>query len=92
MNFTAMISGIGRLKEAMECGREVADPALWKNRAMVTNKIAILLSFTVIVLKIMGVDLPVDEETLKVGAAGIAGVLFLANNIITLITSKKVGI
>jgi hypothetical protein len=91
MNFTAMITGIGRLKEAMECGKEVADPAGWKNKSLTANKIATILAFALIVLKITGVDLPVDQETLEIGAAGLAGVLFLANNVITLATSKKVG-
>jgi len=39
MNFTAMITGIGRLKEAMECGKEVADPAGWKNKSVLANKL-----------------------------------------------------
>ena len=91
MNFTALISGISRLKEAMECGKEVADPAGWKNKALTTNKVAIILSFALVVARIAGVNIPVSDEALEIGAAGIAGLLFLANNVITLITSKKVG-
>jgi hypothetical protein len=91
MNFTAIISGIGSLKEAMECGKEVADPASWKNKSLTSNKIATVLAFALIVARIAGVDLPIGQETLEIGAVGLAGVLFLINNIVTLATSKKVG-
>ena len=91
MNFTAMIQGIGRLKEAMECGKELADPAGWKNKSVTANKLAVILAFALIVARVAGVDLPIDQETLDVGAAGLAGLLFLVNNVITLATSKKVG-
>lgn len=91
MNFTAMITGISRLKEAMECGKEVTDPALWKNQSVTANKIAVVLSFICVVLKIAGVDLPITDGSLMVLAVGLAGVLSFANIIITLVTSKKVG-
>ena len=91
MNFTAMIQGVSRLKEAMECGKDVADPAGWKNKAVTANKIAVVLSFLVVVLKIAGVNLPISDADLEVLAVGLAGVMSFANIIITLATSKKVG-
>ena len=91
MNFTAMIQGVSRLKEAMECGKAVADPAGWKNKAVTANKIAVVLSFLVVVLKIAGVNLPISDADLEVLAVGLAGVMSFANIIITLVTSKKVG-
>ena len=92
MNITALIAGVGKLKEAMEAGKEVADPAGWKNKSVTANKIAVILAFALIVARVAGVDLPIDQETLEVGAAGLAGMLFLVNNVVTLATSKKVGL
>ena len=91
-NLTAMIQGVSRLKEAMECGKEVADPAGWKNIAVTTNKIATVLSFVCVVLKAVGVEFPLDDKALVILAGGVAGLLSFANIVITLITSKKVGV
>lgn len=92
MNFTALITGLGRLKESLECGKEVADPATWKNRSVTANKIAVVISFALVVAKISGYDLPVDDATIQMAAAGLAGVLAFVNIIVTLATSKKVGV
>ena len=91
MNFTAMIQGVSRLKEAMECGKEVADPAGWKNKSVLANKLTIVLSFIVLVLKITGVNLPISDADLEVLAVSLAGLLSFIHIIVTLVTSKKVG-
>lgn len=91
MNFTAMIQGVGRLREAMECGKEIANPASWKNKSILANKIMIILSFGLVALKAFGVTLPISEEDLLVLATGLSCLLYFANIVITIITSKKVG-
>lgn len=91
MNFTAMIQGVTRLKEAMECGKEVADPAGWKNKSVTANKIAVVLSFALVIARVAGVNLPVSDADLEVLAVGLAGVLSFINIIVTLVTSKKIG-
>lgn len=92
MNLTAIITGVGRLKEALECGKEVADPATWKNRSVTANKIAVVISFAFVVADIVGYDLPISDENIQMAAAGLAGVLAFVNIIVTLATSKKVGV
>jgi len=91
MNFTAMLQGVSRLKEAMECGKEVADPAGWKNKSVLVGKIMVVLSFGSLALKAFGVKIPFSDEVLVDLATGLSCLLSFAHVIITLATSKKVG-
>jgi hypothetical protein len=76
---------------AMQRGKEIANPKMWKDVQNTTNVLASLLGVVVFALKIFGVDLPFTDKELLVVAGAIAAILGLANKVLTTITSRKVG-
>lgn len=65
-------------------GEEVLDPAKWKTHQIGINTIVPILSATLV---IVGVDVdPQDVVNIAVG------ILSIANIVLTIITSKKVGV
>jgi hypothetical protein len=70
-------------------GSAVADPKLWKQGQITTTLLGGFLIAVVQLMKAFGYDLPVDSDTASAIAGGIiAG----ANVLLTLATSKTVGL
>lgn len=91
MNIIAAIKGLGTFKNAMEAGQMVADPAGWKNVSITTNRIAAICAAVLVVLQLANIKLPVSDETIVVISGGIATVLLGVNNILTTVTTRKIG-
>lgn len=70
-------------------GNAVADPALWKNRQITATVLAGLILAVINLLAAFGFSIPIDPDTANAVAAGIIGIV---NVILTMTTSKTVGI
>jgi len=91
MAITDIIGIIPAIREAMKAGKEIKDPASWKQGQLTTNRIFSFLAVLLIGLRLMGYDLHVTDETLITMSGGVAAILAGVNNILTTITSTKVG-
>lgn len=79
------------LIKALQAGKELADPATWKNRQVTVNLLVILLSAVAGLARLLGwVD--ISDAVLQEVAVIIATILGLVNVYLTLATSKKVGL
>lgn len=79
------------LLEALQAGKSLKDPAKWKNRATTINLLVVILGAVVSALRLADIDIPLDDEQLKMVAEGLAVFLGLANSYMHLATSTKVG-
>jgi hypothetical protein len=70
-------------------GSEVADPALWKNRAALAMALSAFIVAAAQVAKGFGYDFGIDNDTASAIAGGIAAIAGLLGNFAT---SKKVGL
>jgi hypothetical protein len=73
-------------------GKEVANPAAWKNGTITVNAVAAVLASVVGVAKVFGYDLPVSQEILDQAAVGIVAFAGAGNAVMHVITSSKVGV
>ena len=72
-----------------QVGKEVVDPAKWKAHQITTTMLGALFIAVTVVLKGFGYELPIDQDTSTTIAAG---VIAIVNVVLTLTTSKKVGL
>jgi len=70
-------------------GAAVADPAAWKNGQITVNALVLLLGALVATARSLGYDLPISDTTLAQLAAGLLG---LVNSLLTVTTSKTIGL
>jgi hypothetical protein len=92
MNIIDAIKSIGQIKDAMQAGKEVADPKGWKQLTVTANKIAVIIGAILMGLRLAGIDVPlIDNETITLITTALAMLLLAGNNISAMITSKKVG-
>jgi hypothetical protein len=85
-----MLETIKQFYKLFSYGHQVSDPAFWKKgQAIVQPVVAALIMLVVAIAKGMGYDLPVSDEL----AVSIAGtIFFIVNSILTVITSKHIGV
>lgn len=84
-----MVSKLKALWSLFKAGEAVADPAKWKARQITTTMLAGLIVAAVQLAKVFGLEIPIDTETATVIAAGLLAVV---NTILTITTSKTVGL
>lgn len=70
-------------------GASVADPALWKNRQITVTILSGVIVAALSVLRSFGVDVPLTDADISSIAVTI---LVVVNTVLTLTTSKKIGI
>lgn len=70
-------------------GEAVADPALWKTGQIAATAVTALLVALVQAAAAFGIEVPADENQLTAVAAGLIAVL---NILLTVATSKTVGL
>ena len=82
---------IGKTLEALQAGKELKDPAVWKNRQTTFNLLVVLLSAAAYFGGLLGgVTIPQDVIT---GAAEVITIILgLVNAYFINATSKKVGV
>ena len=74
---------------AIKAGKEIANPAMWKNAGNLAGSIFIVLSAGVTLYRIFVGELAIpDAELIKI-SGGIATVIMTGRNIIAVITTKK---
>lgn len=77
------------LMRLFNAGQSVSDPVLWKTRQVTATAVGGVVIAAVGFARACGVDLPIDEAA----ATEIAGgVLAVVNLVLTVVTSKKVGL
>lgn len=80
---------IAALWNLFKAGEQVEDPAKWKGRQITVTAVGGLLLAAVNVSKAFGYDIPVDEHTATTIGAG---VLAVVNVVLTVTTSRHVGV
>lgn len=78
--------------KAMSVGKELKNKETYKNLQVLTNILSVLVLFGVNLAKFLGYDVPITEELINQLSVSLAGVVFVGNAIITLATSKTVGL
>lgn len=73
-------------------GREVANPAAWKNGTIKVNAIAGLIGSAVVIAGGFGYDINLSEETINTAAAGVVALVGIVNAVMHVITSARVGL
>ena len=73
-------------------GKELSNAATWKKRTLVVNAIVALLSGTSAVAAAAGYSIEIDEQTLQVFGEGVFAAFTIANSVIHVVTSSKVGL
>jgi len=81
-----------KLIEALQKGKELADPATWKNRQNTMNLVIAVMSLIAFGLRLAGVDLKLSDDQLTGIAEAVAVILGVVNMFLINATSKKVGI
>lgn len=83
------LSSLTSAWRVFKAGESVADPARWKQGQVTANMVTVLLAAVVALLKGLGYDMHVDDQTL---AAVGAGAFALVNWVLTVATTDKIGI
>lgn len=86
-----MINELKAFFELFKQGNELANAAAWKNRQIAGNAVVSMLSAAVVISGGFGYSIPIDDATINAAGAGVAALVTLANAVLTVITSKKVG-
>ena len=83
-----MIKKITASMTLLKKGKSVADPAKWKSRQITATVLTGIIWSAINAAEAFGYAIPVDAETVDAVAVGF---LALINWLLTLSTSKKVG-
>lgn len=78
--------------KAMQAGKEITNPASWKNAQTTTNALVAIGGMGITLMRMKGVDLHISDSDLMTLAGAVATILGVINGIITTISSKKVGL
>ena len=74
---------------AFKAGKEIANPALWKNVGQLTKSVGILASTLITFYRLFVGELPITDEQVIVLSGCIATALLTFSNIIAVVTTKK---
>jgi len=77
---------------ALKQGKRLANAATWKNRQIAASTIAAVLGGLIVVLPWFGLKLEVTNEDIMAIAGGVAALGGIINSLLTVATSKKVGL
>jgi uncharacterized membrane protein len=80
---------ISALWQLFKVGQSVSDPSKWKSRQITVTVLGAALLAVVNLLAAFGMSIPVDTETANAIAGGF---LAIANVILTLTTTDKIGV
>ena len=82
---------IGQLFEALQSGKELSNPATWKNRQNTINLLVVLIG-ALAYLANLATGVPIPQDVVNGVAEIVAIILGLVNAYLTTATSKKVGL
>ena len=83
------MAGILDIFGAVKAGKEIANPAMWKNAGNLTRLIASILSAGVVLYRIFVGELPITDEQLITISGALATILMMISNVLAVITTKK---
>lgn len=78
--------------KAISVGKELKNKEVYKNLQVLTNIISVLVVFAINASKFLGYEIPITEELTNTLSGAIASLVFVGNAVITLATSKTVGL
>jgi hypothetical protein len=78
--------------QAFKQGKQIANPATWKNASLATSALVTFLTALVGIAKGLGYEIHIDDQTLQAAGAGIFALYGVFSAVITVITSAKVGL
>ena len=84
-----MIKQIRSAYKLLKKGQAVTDPAKWKNRQITVTAITGAIWAAIQVAEAFGYAIPLDDQTVDAVAIGILSVV---NWVLTLSTTKKIGL
>ena len=80
------------LWKALRLGKQIKNPATWKNTQNATNAIAGIICFIGAALPLVGVNVPISETDQLTIAGGLAALLGWINVVLTTATTEKIGL
>lgn len=86
-----MIKEFAAVLEAFKQGKEVTNPAAWKNGAIVAN-LATLIGAAIVIAGGFGYEINLSDAVIQHLAVGIGAAYLAGNAIRHAVTSKKVGL
>lgn len=86
-----MIKEFQAFWELFQEGKELSNSKVWKDRQNAGNKVTAILFALLVIAKGFDFDIPVDKETVEATGFGIAAIIAVVNQVLTTITSAKVG-
>lgn len=86
-----MIREFGAFVTLFQQGKEITNAKAWKNGQMTANLVG-LLGALLVIAGGFGYDIHIDEAVLQSLAAGIVAAYCVLNTVLSVITSKKVGL
>jgi hypothetical protein len=92
MGIFTVIKSVPQFFELFKEGKEVADPATWKNRTIATNVVLALFGTALGLAKAFGYPISLDNDTIQNLAAGVVASVGTVNAVMHCITSTKVGL
>jgi hypothetical protein len=78
--------------QAFKQGKQIANPATWKNASLATSALVTFLTAVVGIAKGLGYDIHLDDQTLQAAGAGIFALYGVFSAVVTVVTSTKVGL
>lgn len=78
--------------EAFRRGKQVADPATWKNRAVAVDALSGLLIAAFAIAKGFGYDLPVTADTIELASSCLVTLVLAGNAVVHVVSSRTVGL
>lgn len=77
---------------AFQQGKSLANSAIWKNRAIAANALAMFATAALGIASVFGYKIDLDQESIQAIAGGIAAVVCMFNTGVHVVTSDKVGL
>jgi hypothetical protein len=77
---------------ALKQGEIISNPVTWKNKSKVLNSLVAILSFVVAGLKAFNINFLLTPDQIIIISGLIIAVVMLINIIITVVTTKKIGL
>ena len=87
-----MINEYKAIMEVFKEGKEIVGAAKAKKFQLMGNAIAAFLTASFTIAQGFGYHIPVSNETIMTASSGIGSIWLIVNAIITVISSKKIGI
>lgn len=82
----------GAVLTIFHAGKELENSATWQNRQMLGNALVALLGAAPVIAHMFGVTINLTADQITIIGSGLAAFYGLANSVLTVITSSRIGI